>query len=333
MMSTGMRNSSAHMQMVAAMAELDFVFDPTSPTFRPTAIPTESAPPAADTVTGPLPTGTHLDAALNYARRGWAVLPVGVDKKPLTTHGLHDATTSEAIIQRMWTRWPNALIAIATGRVSGVVVLDVDVRPNGSGFDSLDRLGISILPGAPTAHTPSRGMHFFFEAPAYEVKNSASKIGPYLDVRGDGGYIIVPPGPGRSWDPIKNIDITPPPPMPEWLVVHPVKLPPPQQRRPSKPSGQLSAYGEAALDNAVKRIISAGAGEQEVTLNTEAYCIGTLVSGGEIPEALGLEAMHWAARKMPSFDDYRPWQASALERKVNKALADGMTNPKAAPNG
>ena len=332
-MSTGMRNSSAHMQMVAAMAELDFVFDPTSPTFRPTVIPTDSAPPAADTVTGPLPTGTHLDAALDYVRGGWAVLLVGQDKKPLTAHGVHDATKDERVIRRLCTSWPNALIAIATGRVSGVVALDVDVRPNGSGFDSLDRLGISILPGAPTAHTPSGGMHVFFEAPAYEVKNSVSKIGPHLDVRGDGGYIIVPPGPGRSWDPIKNLDTTPLPPMPEWMVVHRVSKPIPQKPRPSKSTGQLSAYGEAALDNAVKRIISAGAGEQEVTLNTEVYCIGTLVSGGEIPEALGLEAMLWAARKMQSFDNYRPWQASALERKVYKAFADGMTNPKAAPNG
>ena len=106
--------------------------------------------------------------------------------------------------------------------------------------------------------------------------------------------------------------------------------PPP---RPSKPSGQLSAYGEAALDNAVRRIISAGSGEQEVTLNTETYCIGTLVGGGEIPESLGLDAMQWAARKMPSFDGYRPWRAAALETKVRKAFDDGVASPKAAPNG
>ena len=313
------------------MAKLNFIFDATSRTFRP-VVSSAAKAQGSDANVDAKATTTQLDAALDYARRGWAVLPVGVDKRPLTMHGLLDATVSEAIIQSMWTRSPSALIGIATGQVSGVVVLDVDVRPNGSGFESLNTLGINVPTGAPTAHTPSRGKHFFFEAPAYKVKNSVSKIGRHLDVRGDGGYIIVPPGPGRFWDPIKNLDTTPPPPMPEWLVAHPVKLPPPQQPRPSKPTDQFSAYGEAALDNAVNRIISAGAGEQEVTLNTEVYCIGTLVSGGEIPEVLGLAAMLWAARKMPSFDAYKPWQASALERKVCKAFADGMANPKAAPN-
>lgn len=330
MMSTGMRNSSAHMQMVAAMAELDFVFDPTSPTFRPIATNLAVAQNEnGDARANP----TRPEAARGYARRGWAVLPVGQDKKPLTAHGSHDATKDERIIQRLWTSWPDALIGIATGRISGVVVLDIDVRPDGSGFDSLDRLGISILPGAPTAHTPSGGVHLFFEAPSLEVKNSASKIGPHLDVRGDGGYIIVPPGPGRSWDPIKNLDTTPLPPMPEWMVVHRVSKPAPPISRPPKPSSRLSAYGEAALDNAVRRIINAGAGEQEVTLNTEVYCIGTLVGGGEIPETLGLEALLWAARKVPSFDAHRPWNALELERKVRKAFDEGMANPKAAPNG
>ena len=131
---------------------------------------------------------------------------------------------------------------------------------------------------------------------------------------------------------VKNLDNTALPPMPDWLVVHRASKPIPQQPRPSKSTGRLSAYGEAALDNAVRRIIGARAGEQEVTLNTEVYCIGKLARAGQIPEALGLEAMRWAARKMPSFDDYRPWQASALERKVCKAFADGMANPKGAPN-
>ena len=313
------------------MSSLNFIFDPTSPTFSPVASSAAKAQ-GSDANVDTKATTTQLDAALAYARSAWAVLPVGTDKRPLTAHGLHDATADEAVILQMWGRWPSALIGVATGRVSGVIALDIDVRPSGSGFDSLADLGL-VVPDAPTARTPSGGLHFFFQAPNHNVRNSASKIGPLVDVRGDGGYIIVPPGPGRSWDPIKNLDTTALPPMPEWLVAPPrVKLPPPPQRRPAKPPGQLSAYGEAALDNAVRRIISAGAGVQEVTLNTEVYCIGALVSGGEIPEALGLDAMVWAARKMPSFDAYRQWRAAALELKVRKAFDDGMANPKAAPN-
>ena len=52
-------------------------------------------------------------------------------KQPLTRHGYLDATTQQAQIERWWTMWPTANVALATGR-PGFNVLDVDVRPNGS---------------------------------------------------------------------------------------------------------------------------------------------------------------------------------------------------------
>jgi hypothetical protein len=70
---------------------------------------------------------TLLDIALTYAAKGWQVFPCQPGgKKPITTHGLKDATTNRAQITAWWQREPNANIALATGAISNVMVLDVD---------------------------------------------------------------------------------------------------------------------------------------------------------------------------------------------------------------
>src|SRR5207249_3496570 len=87
-----------------------------------------------------------LDAALRYAGRGWAVIPLhSVDesgncscgngeckspgKHPLTKNGRNDASTDEARIRAWWSKAPAANVAIATG--SGLAVLDIDPRHGG----------------------------------------------------------------------------------------------------------------------------------------------------------------------------------------------------------
>ena len=70
------------------------------------------------------PTETIRDAALLLAkRRGKPVFPCKPDKKPYTNHGLHDATTDEATIRKWWAQYPDALIGLPTGNVSGLVVM------------------------------------------------------------------------------------------------------------------------------------------------------------------------------------------------------------------
>src|SRR5215218_3472615 len=79
-----------------------------------------------------------LAAALTYAARyAWCVFPAR-DKRPLTSHGLKDATLDRLQIRRWWHRWPNAGVAIRTGAVSDLVVLDVD--PDRGGDDALHDL-------------------------------------------------------------------------------------------------------------------------------------------------------------------------------------------------
>jgi len=135
---------------------------------------------------------TLLNAALHYADQGMFVFPLQrKDKKPLPgSNGCTDATTNKEVIRRWWTEMPNANIGIATGAQSGIFVLDVD---GDEGCASLRHLEVEngALPVTPVAKT-GRGKHILFRDNGLH-RNSASVVGPKLDIRANGGYIVVPP--------------------------------------------------------------------------------------------------------------------------------------------
>jgi KaiC/GvpD/RAD55 family RecA-like ATPase len=128
-------------------------------------------------------------SALAYATElGWAVFPLKPrDKAPLTVNGFKDASTSAEQIGEWWERWPEANIGIATGEASGIIVVDVD-GPAGEATLST----LCELPVTPISHT-GKGRHIVFARGSLTVRNSAGKLGPQLDVRGEGGYIVAPP--------------------------------------------------------------------------------------------------------------------------------------------
>jgi putative DNA primase/helicase len=284
---------------------------------------------------------TRLDAALAYTRRGWPVFPCDWAgdrrKRPLTKHGLYDASRDPTIVAGWWQRWPQALIGVPTGAASGFVVLDVDVkRDRENGYDTLDDLGFSIFPETPMVHTASGGLHLYFALPAgVEIRNTEGAkgrgVGPGLDWRGDGGYVIVPsPGSGYFWDPTWNFDLTP-------LAAVPVKLLPQEAPRsssnaPVKPTTGLSPYADAALDQACRNILAAPAGQQEATLNGECFAIGTLAGAGAIPVDFARRVLIWAGRRIPDQDPRRPWRAREIEAKVDRTFAHGLRRPREARN-
>ena len=282
---------------------------------------------------------TPLDAALRYAVRGWAVFPcrsAGTRRKqPLTARGFLDASTETTIIEDWWRRWPDALIGLPTGRCSRLVVLDIDVKdPKANGFDALDELGLAPLPAAPLVHTASGGLHVYFAAGELELRNSASQIGAGLDVRGDGGYVIVPSrGSGYRWDPHHHFGTVVPPTAPACLWP-PVASREASRAPPVRPSRFLMPYAERALDSACRSITSAPRGEQERTLNSETFSIGSKLAGaGGLPADLARRVLHWAASQMPSHNPRRPWQPAELARKVDRAFDAGMRQPRAARRG
>jgi hypothetical protein len=280
---------------------------------------------------------TPLAAACAHAER-WPIFPCKPwpDKSPLTEHGLYDATKDPAQITSWWWQWPQALIGMPTGERSGVVVLDVDIRdPRANGFDALDELGFAILPvtrmvHTPTVHDGSTGLHLHFTAPEKPIHNTAGKrgcgIGPGLDWRGSGGYVILPsPGSGYWFDPVLGLD-TPLAAIPPELLPRAAERP--VVARPIRPATGLSPYAEAAIDSACRRIVGAPRGEQEMTLNGEAFAIGTLVGAGAVPRDFALKALLWAASQIRSFDLGHPWRQVDIENKVRRAFADGCARPR-----
>ena len=182
-----------------------------------------------------------LEAALAYASLGWRVFPLhspvqdggctcGCDdpscrtagKHPRTRHGHKDATTDAGTIRQWWATWPDANVAIATGAVSGIVVLDVD--PDNGGEETLaaclDRHG--PLPPTVAVATGGGGRHHVFRHPGGEVKSNRGEhgLGPGLDVRADGGYIVAAPSLHRSgtvyaWQDAPDRRVLAP--MPAWI--------------------------------------------------------------------------------------------------------------------
>jgi hypothetical protein len=106
-------------------------------------------------------------------------------------HGHLDATKERSRITALWNRWPDANIGMPTGERSGVFVLDVDDL--GALAELEDAIG--ELPATRAVRTPSGGLHFYFSH-AEGVTNSSGALPAGIDVRGEGGYVLVPPSGG-----------------------------------------------------------------------------------------------------------------------------------------
>src|ERR1035437_1068048 len=157
------------------------------------------------------------DAAQVLAFRGFAVFPLGRQKRPLancptcrksggcpgkdecicgvnTCHGFYAATTDQKVIRWWWTRNPWWQVGIRTGAASGIVALDVDLDKGG--LDSLIALraqGVESNSPGMQLSGGGRSFHLFYRHPGAVVPCSQGKLGPGLDVRADGGYVVGSP--------------------------------------------------------------------------------------------------------------------------------------------
>ena len=153
---------------------------------------------------------TKLDWIKFYRSIGWVPIPIhdvsnGYCSCKLnqgcTSLGKHPRVTREAANQaneETWRRWladwPNMNIGILTGTESGIFVIDIDPRHGGD--DSIQELvkKFGKLPRTLTASTGGGGRHFVYQIPSTEtVKSSANVIANGVDVRGEGGIIVVEP--------------------------------------------------------------------------------------------------------------------------------------------
>jgi putative DNA primase/helicase len=177
-----------------------------------------------------------LNMALTYAEKGWRVIPSHISqngfcscRRPDCKHpGKHPignawqkrATTDPATIKKWWLENPWANVGIMAGGESGIFILDID--PRNSGHETLRewQQQYGTLPVTPTARTGGGGEHYFFQwEPG--MKNDTN-IGPGVDVKTDGGFVVAAPsihpsGRQYEWDIISDYS-TPVAKAPEWLI-------------------------------------------------------------------------------------------------------------------
>ena len=127
-------------------------------------------------------------AIIEYKEKGFSVIPVGDDKRPLVAwKEYQERCAGDDELSRWWTTWPGANIGIVTGRISSITVVDCDSEEAVEALE--ETLPDSYL--CPIARTPRGGRHYYF--PYQPELKTGAEIMPGVDVRNDGGYIVAPP--------------------------------------------------------------------------------------------------------------------------------------------
>lgn len=297
--------------------------------------------------------GVMLDAALGYALRGWAVLPCSPrNKQPLVaadrddagkpikgTGGVKKASTDPEQIRAWWAQTPEAMIGVAMGG-NGLFALDFDPRiEDATGEEwTLDRLKRELeeqiggaLPTSLAVRTPSGGVHVYLNQPATgDPITNRGNLPRHIDVRGEGGYVIVPPSVTQDGQCYR------------WLrddagvaiVDAPATLIAILQPRRAAQTGQLklkvaggkdtlARYAQTALDRECGSIRTAPAGKRQDTLNRGAYSVAQLVAAGALQEGGARGAVMAAALANPGNDDPR-----AIEATIDSGWAAGLAVPR-----
>lgn len=212
-----------------------------------------------------------LEAALQYAARGWPVFAIGRSKIPFKgTHGFKDATLDPTALEAMWRLHPGANVAMATGRI---IVFDCDGDKGKQDFAALGPLTQTLA-----AHTPRGGLHLYYESPAdLHARNHAAAResgAAGLDIRGHGGGVLLPPSINRERQTYRWLNNEPIAPLPPHLRTYierlgitgneekpALKLPPHLAGRPRKNLAdaalagfavEWSAHEEARIRGALK---------------------------------------------------------------------------------
>ena len=256
------------------------------------------------------------------------VFACGHDKRPVTQHGFHDATRDPAEIKAQFGTPGAAMIGVPTGQGAGFFVVDLDVKNGAQGLEWL-AANQHRLPRTRTHKTRSGGQHLLFQWPeGRTVRNSASRIAPGVDVRGNGGYIIAPPSPDYEIADHSALAEAP-----AWLLamidppVAPRAIDAPRPSPAPRQSGDGTRYGLQALDNECQAILTALDGGKHDTLNRAAFSIGGLVAAGELAEGPALQALASALAGIASrCEDY-----PAAQKTLGAAFRAGMAKPREAP--
>jgi putative DNA primase/helicase len=274
----------------------------------------------------------HLQVALATVPIA-PVFPCLPDKKPATKHGFKDATKDLERIRHWWTQHPEHLVGFPT---LGLVIIDLDT----SADPAVDQraawtswLGLAEPNGwsvedCPLVATPSDGLHVYFKANGTAVRNSASKLAPLIDVRGDGGYVIAAGSTlpdGRRYERLEGSGSKLPT-APRWLTD---AITARTHSRPAATATQAPAdpqgtrYGLTGLDAELGRLATAAVGERNDQLCRSAFSAGQLAAGGQLDPV-------YAARRLFDVATRIGLNESEAHSTIRSGMTAGAQRPRAA---
>ncbi|MEF9524319.1 bifunctional DNA primase/polymerase [Streptomyces sp. RB13] len=266
---------------------------------------------------GPRPLAPDLLAsALTAAERGWPVIPLHPGSKRPAGHperacprtgrctGGHRkpeqrATTDPALIHEAWAHRPYN-VGIATGP-AGLLVIDLDVckpeepkgAPDGAtSFAALCERTGQTIPATYRVRTARGGEHLYFTAPSgVQLKNSANRLGPHIDTRAWGGYVVAPGSttPDGTYEVAHDAPVTE---LPDWLTALLTEPDRPAPVPVSVHDGTRAA--RVALERECAVIATATDGGRNSTLHRSACKVARFVAWGDIPRHVVEEAIQGA---------------------------------------
>lgn len=279
-------------------------------------------------VKGGLDVSSVGEMAVLLAGRGWAVFPCRPgDKRPAVDRWEQRACADPARVARYWPS-PRHNIGVACGP-SGLVVVDLDTAAHGGELPDAWRMpgvneGADVLvvlaerhgqvgwPSTYTVRTPSGGTHLYFLATkGRQIRNSAGKVGPMVDVRAAGGY-VVGAGSVTSAGVYELLDDCDPAALPGWLAD--LADPPQGDPPPPAPAGVGSAP-RGRLRGLVETVLTARQGQRNNVLHWAACRAAEMAAAGEVDEHAACEALVMAAAEIGLDEaEARRTIASALRR-------------------
>lgn len=256
-----------------------------------------------------------LDGALAAAARGYAVFPLSKNKVPAIKspheqghrckgtcgqpgHGVHDATAMPADVRLLFDQAPRAVgYGIACGGLLRLIGLDLDRHGASDGVATLNRLAAEhgfAVPRTLTVCTPNDGFHLWLTAPAGAVvPNSAGRVGPGVDVRGTGGYLVGPGSVGKSGEYVIHPDLGETDVLPVPAALLRLMQPPPAPQ--VRPQPQLLRTRDAALDGLVRVVLRSQEGNRNSALYWAACQSWAHVNGGHLDASTAERALVDAA--------------------------------------
>jgi hypothetical protein len=267
------------------------------------------------------PGGLTIEAAARrYMQAGWPVFVLGRSKRPvancrackhagpghdpaacghLTCHGFHAATTDPARLAAMLAKVPGGLLAIRTGTISGLAVVDIDPRNGG-------RIDPGLMTPTATVATGGGGWHLYYRHPGHRLLPALpGRAG--VDVKADGGYVVAPPsihpstGQPYRWAGGRPVNEMPPA-LRAALTPPPVPAPPRLKADlPARRAGGISSP-RALLNAHLRAVQNAPEGKRRHTLYGAARGVARMVIAGAISREdaeAALTAAGLAAQQTP----------------------------------